>query len=117
MSEVVFYRGLRTPLLATRRKHGLAVLAWQKLVDMCPMDQAGRALCMACGIHPTNDILNIDHEHVRGYAKGTDEFKRRHHRGLVCHMCNRYRLARGATAAILRGAAAYLDRYEERKHA
>jgi hypothetical protein len=113
--EVVLYYGLRTPLPITLAKHGLDVKAWQRMVYECPVDDEGNAGCMACGIRPKNLILNIDHEHVRGYANGSDEFKRQHHRGLVCHMCNRYRLARGATSLVLRTAAAYLDLYIQRR--
>jgi hypothetical protein len=115
MAEPVLYRGIRQPLPATLRTHGLDAPAWRVMVEECPLDRAGDATCMACGIKPKNLILNIDHEHVRGYKKGTDEFKRQHHRGLVCHMCNRYRLARGATARVLRMAADYLDAYTERR--
>ena len=113
MSETVLYRGIRQPLPVTLRNHGLDIPQWQRMIDACPRDSHGNAGCMACGKRPKNLILNIDHEHVRGYKRGSDEFKQKHHRGLVCHMCNRYRLARGATPEVLHGAAIYLERYLE----
>jgi hypothetical protein len=113
MSEPILYRGIRQPLSGTLKTHGLDVEAWQLMADECPVDKDGNAGCMACEVRPKNLILNIDHEHVRGYKAGSDAFKRQHHRGLVCHMCNRYRLARGATARVLRAAADYLDAYRE----
>jgi len=113
MTELTLYRGIREPLPATLKNHGLTVELWRTMLDACPRDRQGNAGCMACGKRPKNLILNIDHEHVRGYKRGSDMFKRLYIRGLVCHMCNRYRLARGATAEVLRGAADYLDRYTE----
>jgi len=52
---------------------------------------------------------------VRGYWDMQPERKRLYHRGLVCYMCNKFRLARGATAENLLKASEYLRAYQERK--
>ncbi len=72
-------------------------------------------VCGACGHLPPALRLNVDHEHVRGWKDMPSEKRRLYVRGLLCYMCNHYRLARGATVDNLRGAADYLERYEERK--
>jgi len=97
------------PTALTLKKHGLDEHAWRVILDR------QRGVCGACGTLPPSLRLNLDHEHVRGYAKMSDENKRKYHRGLLCMMCNRYRLARGATFQNLQGAANYLRAYENRR--
>lgn len=102
---------LLAPTEATLAKHGLDLDLWYEIALRQDF------VCGACGTLPKNQRLNIDHEHVRGYYNMDPEDQRKYHRGLLCHMCNRYRLARGASVANLRGAADYLERYERRRDA
>lgn len=110
---------VKQPTDPTLKKHGLCSEdrkqakpeLWQEMLDR----QGG--VCGACGSDPPSGILNIDHEHVRGYYQMPPERQRLYHRGLVCYLCNKFRLARGATIAQLEGGAAYLRAYAERKAA
>ena len=111
MTEKTFYLGIQVPTPATLNKYGLTVEDWQWFVD----DQGGA--CGACAKVPTTARLNIDHEHVRGWKTMPTAERKQYVRGLLCYMCNHYRLARGATVANLRGASDYLQRYAERKAA
>lgn len=100
MSEV------QTPTKATLRKYGLSEDEWRSILDR----QGGG--CGACGKVPRTLRLVIDHQHVRGWAKMPGDSRKAYVRGLLCWTCNGFRLARGATIENLRGAAAYLERYE-----
>jgi hypothetical protein len=97
------------PTDVTLKKHGLTPDEWRAMLDR----QGG--VCGACGTEPPSHRLNIDHEHVRGYWDMPAERKRKYHRGLVCYMCNKYRLARGATVDNLARASRYLANYAARK--
>ncbi len=97
------------PTDPTLKRHGLTEELWRAMLDR----QGG--VCGACGKEPPSHKLNIDHEHVRGYWDMQPERKRLYHRGLVCYMCNKFRLARGATAENLLKASEYLRAYQERK--
>lgn len=111
MTEKTFYLGIQVPTPATLNRYGLTVEAWQAHVER----QGGA--CGACAKVPTTARLNIDHEHVRGWKAMATKDRAQYVRGLLCYMCNHYRLARGATVANLQGAARYLREYEERKAA
>lgn len=100
---------IQQPTDVTLKKHGLTSELWREMLDR----QGG--VCGACGHEPPSSRLNIDHEHIRGYAKMLAEKKREYHRGLLCYMCNKYRLARGSTVENLQGASDYLRRYEFKK--
>ena len=97
------------PTAPTLKKHGLTLELWQELLGV----QGGA--CGACGKVPKSNKLNIDHEHVRGYYSMEPELRRTFIRGLVCYMCNKFRLARGSTAENLLHASMYLRDYAERK--
>lgn len=101
--------GFVCPTPATLKKYGLTAKDWQKILA------AQGNMCGACGSVPTTKRLNIDHEHVRGWKKMEPERRKEYVRGLLCLLCNRYRLGKGATVENLRGAADYLQRYESRK--
>ena len=57
--------------------------------------------CEICGNPPKKRALHRDHNHRTGKQ-----------RGLLCFTCNRFILGKYATAAKLRAAADYLDRYD-----
>ena len=57
--------------------------------------------CEICGAAPKKRKLHRDHDHKTGRQ-----------RGLLCFTCNRFILGKYATAAKLRAAADYLDRYD-----
>lgn len=58
-------------------------------------------VCEICGNPPKQRALHRDHDHKTGKQ-----------RGLLCFTCNRFILGKYATAAKLRAAADYLDRYD-----
>jgi hypothetical protein len=96
------------PTKSTLRKYGLTVEEWQSILD----SQGGA--CGACGRVPPSRRLNIDHQHVRGWKAMDPVIRATYVRGLLCYMCNSQRLARGATVENLRGAADYLERYQNK---
>jgi len=100
---------ITVPTKMTLNKYGLTPETWQVICDR------QRGACGACGKVPKTNRLVIDHEHVRGWKAMPTKDRPQYVRGMLCYMCNHYRLARGATAANLRGAANYLDDYVIRK--
>ena len=100
---------VQVPTPATLKKYGLSEAEWCLLLA----DQDGG--CGACGKVPSTGRLYIDHEHLRGWSKMKPEERTKYVRGLLCYMCNKFRLARGATVENLLGAAHYLERYQARK--
>jgi hypothetical protein len=102
---------IQVPTLATLRKYGFDETTWRAFLD----EQDG--VCGACGKVPSTNRLVIDHEHVRGWKQMAPALRSQFVRGLLCWSCNHYRLARGATVDNLRGAAAYLERYQARRAA
>jgi hypothetical protein len=102
--------GLMVPTPATLRKYGGTPELWYVIAERQGW------VCGACGKLPKTLRLVIDHEHVRGWAKMDTAERWQYVRGLLCWTCNGFRLARGATVANLRGAADYLEEYEERKN-
>lgn len=99
------------PTKATLQKYGLVEETWRVILDR----QGG--VCGACHKEPKSHRLTIDHEHVRGWAKMATADRPPFVRGLLCYMCNHYRLARGATVSNLRGGADYLEAYAARRAA
>ncbi len=104
-----FYLGIQVPRKETLVKYGLDETAWMKILER----QDGK--CGACGKVPSSNRYTIDHEHVRGWTKMATSLRPPFVRGLLCYMCNHYRLARGATVANLMGGAQYLLDYEARR--
>lgn len=102
---------IAVPTKATLQKYGLTVETWRVILDR------QRGECGACHKVPTSFRLAIDHEHVRGWKAMKTEDRPQYVRGLLCYMCNHYRLARGATIDNLAGASQYLADYAERKGA
>lgn len=101
---------IREPLPATLKKYGLSLNDWKEIMS----SQGYR--CPVC-----ENILekrtNIDHDHVRGWRKMTDENRRKHIRGVCCFFCNKYYLGRSITIRKSRNVTSYLERFEKRLHA
>lgn len=106
---MALYNGITIPTAATLNKYGLEERVWMLILDR----QNGA--CGACHKVPKSFRLVIDHEHVRGWKSMPTHERTQFVRGLLCYMCNHYRLARGATIANLNGAADYLRDYAIRK--
>jgi hypothetical protein len=110
---------IKRPSPATLDRYGFgcgpAALADTPYDDWFALLASQTGTCGACRHVPPALRLNVDHEHVRGWKDMPPEKRRIYVRGLLCYMCNHYRLARGATVDNLRGAADYLERYEERR--
>lgn len=98
-----------TPTPTTLNKYGLTWEMWFRIL----VRQKGA--CGACHKVPKSNRLVIDHEHVRGWKDMKTEDRPPYVRGLLCYMCNHYRLARGATIDNLQGAADYLRSYRDSK--
>lgn len=103
------FLGVRVPTKVTLSKYGLTEESWQKILNR------QQSVCGACGNLPPSARLAIDHEHVKGWKKMPPERRVDYVRGLLCYMCNHYRLARGSNVSNLAGAAQYLANYEWRK--
>jgi len=73
--------------------------------------------CAICGVPPKpGKSLAVDHDHSlvpKAKAKRTPEALRATVRGLLCWLCNHRRIGRGATPAIMRNCATYLERGRE----
>lgn len=104
-----FFLGIQVPRQETLVKYGLTEADWMAILTR----QGGH--CGACHKVPTSKRMNIDHEHIRGWAKMKTADRKPFVRGLLCYMCNHYRLARGATVENLIGAGQYLNAYNARK--
>jgi hypothetical protein len=75
--------------------------------------------CAICGTVPkAGTNLAVDHDHSLvtcvPKARRTPELVRASVRGLLCWLCNHRRIGRGATPAIMRSAAAYLEGAREK---
>lgn len=84
---------LRVPGAATLARYGLSVESWNQLADL-----QGR-VCYVCRKLPSSGLLNIDHEHVAGWAKMPDHARALYVRGLLCYWCNSHFVGRGITIA------------------
>jgi hypothetical protein len=104
---------IKQPTSATLKRHGLTPEQWQEMLDR----QGGQCSLCPPGHLPPSNMLNIDHQHVRGYDQMPPERKRVYHRGLVCYWHNKNFLGRGASVDLFVRAAEYLRAYEERKRA
>lgn len=71
-------------------------------------------VCAICQGLP-NGRWNIDHEHVRGWAKMTPNRRKMYVRGILCWRCNRYYAGPGITISRAQSMMTYLLDYEERK--
>jgi len=96
------------PSSITLKKYGLSAEEWQALYD-----KYGGA-CHICKKIP-NGRLNVDHFHVKGWAKLPPEERKKWVRGLACYVCNNRILTRGVTIEKLQNAVDYLKEWESKK--
>jgi hypothetical protein len=100
---------VRVPSTATLKKYGLDVALWGAIA------RRQKGVCAVCGVLPESKMLQIDHEHRRGYANLSDEERRSWVRGLLCPYDNHYVVGRHKTPDRLKAAAKYLELFEKRK--
>lgn len=96
------------PSTKTLDKYGLNVLTW-----LCILHGQGY-VCAVCGKLPSSGRLFIDHDHVKNYKKLPPDQKRKHVRGLLCFICNKFFAMRGMTENKARRLVKYLSQYAER---
>ncbi len=99
------------PSTKTLLKYGLTWLAR----DFQEIARGQGNVCAVCKRLPESRRLFIDHEHVKGYAKLPPEQKRKHIRGLLCYVCNKFFAMRGMTEEKARHLVKYLASYAERQ--
>ncbi len=102
---------VKPPKPATPKKYGMTVESWLELL------RAQGGTCYICQRVPKSGRLCVDHEHVRGWRKMPPEQRRLYVRGLCCHFCNHYYLARGITVAKAQRVVEYLASYLARRPA
>lgn len=107
----------RTPTKGTLDRYGLTLEEWVGHLGLTVEEwQAGApAPCPVCKREPPSGRYVTDHEHVRGWKDKPKDERRLFVRGVVCTVCNHYILTRYGTPAKHRGAADYLERYENKK--
>lgn len=98
---------IKEPLLATLKKYGLSLDNWKELLRT----QGYR--CPVCK-RILEKRINIDHNHVRGWRKMTDENRKKHVRGLLCFFCNKYYVGKAITVEKSENVTAYLKRHERK---
>ena len=97
------------PTPETCAKYGLTQDDWVRLFE-------GQGRCCAiCKKPSSTGRYNIDHEHVKGWRRMEPRFRRWFVRGIVCHFCNHYYLARGLTLEKAKAVLEYLERYNHLK--
>lgn len=100
----------KVPTDATLRRYGLSREEWLAILER----QGG--VCAVCERLPASQRLNVDHEHVRGWAKRASEERKRFVRGLLCYQCNYHLANRVATIAKAERLARYLRDYQSRAY-
>lgn len=106
---------MRTPSKATLKKYGLSLDEWIALYNkhdgrcwICkaPFDGSDRRYepRTAC----------VDHEHVKGFKKMSDDEKRQYIRGMLCFQCNRLIAQKSNTVEKLQAGISYLNNYKRR---
>lgn len=65
-------------------------------------------VCAVCRTVPKSGRLNIDHAHVKGWAKMSADDRIKHVRGLLCYWCNKSHVGRGITEEKSERVTAYL---------
>jgi hypothetical protein len=94
---------LRPPSALTLRKYGLTLVLWLELA------KRQNHVCAVCRKLPKTGLLNIDHEHVKGWKKMLPEERVKWVRGLLCHWCNRTYCSRGITVERAQNVITYLS--------
>ena len=91
------------PTQKTLDKYGLTLADWEALYNR------HNGACWICGKAPSTGRLNIDHAHVKGWAKMPPQERKKYVRGLLCFVCNHRLLTRGVTIKRLQAAIEYLE--------
>ena len=100
---------MKVPSQVTLDKYGLNLDEWVAMYDKHD------GCCWVCGKEQSEDAraMNVDHEHVKGWKAMPASERKKYVRGLLCYMCNRFRLTRGTTLETARNMVKYLERYEK----
>jgi len=110
---IVFVAGSRReivePTLATLKKYGLQINDWKELLAVQGY------VCAICKKIPSSGRFVIDHVHVQGYKTMKSEKKKLWVRGILCHHCNRFYVAKGITIIKARYVYDYLMDFERRR--
>jgi hypothetical protein len=99
---------IKVPRPASLRKYGLDAAAYVEIAAR------QNFACFVCEKLPPSLTLDVDHQHVRGFAKLPPAQRRRHVRGLLCRFCNMRLVAKGMTAAKAARVALYLAAFDAR---
>lgn len=101
--------GAEPPSSRTLRIYGLKTHDWLRILKR----QGWK--CAICGT--SGKVLwNIDHEHVKGYAKMSETERAKHVRGILCFRCNKYNApSQNFTTNIAKNLASYIRKYERRR--
>lgn len=101
-------KGLSSPGPATLAKYGLTLAEWLVIL------RRQGWVCAVCRRFPKTGRFNTDHDHVRGWKKMPPEERKRHVRGVLCHFCNHYYVARCITVERAENVAEYLRQHAAR---
>lgn len=102
---VTFTCGVKDASERTLKKYGWTIEDWRKQI------KAQDGICPIC--KGRRERMVIDHEHVRGWKKMSDEKRRLYVRGVVCWFCNLYYLCRGMNAQKAENIIRYMRNYQE----
>lgn len=105
---------VRLPTKGTLDRYGLTLDEWLGYLGVTK-ETKDEAKCPVCDNRPPSGRFVTDHEHVRGWKDMARDVRKRYVRGVVCTTCNHFILTRYGTPAKHRGAADYLEAYEQRK--
>jgi len=93
---------------------------WWRVYGLEPSDywdtlEKQNGVCAICHQPPEDGDRQfaVDHEHVDGYENMTPEEKKKYFRGLLCIVCNRFRLAK-IDLEIARKIVSYLESYHSK---
>lgn len=100
---------IKYPTETILKKYGLTLDKWLEILH------AQGGVCPICKKQPSTGRFYIDHEHVKGFKKMSDDEKRKHIRGLLCYMCNRFYVGRSITIEKSMNVTKYLQQYDARK--
>lgn len=98
------------PSERTCAKYGLTQEDWMLILKRQGWE------CAICGIQ--GEVLwNIDHEHVAGWHKMSDEDRALHVRGILCFRCNKWHAPSRSSTKLAKNFAKYITAYEKRINA
>ena len=101
---------MNVPSMPTLKKYGLSVEEW---TDLYNKFEGCCHVCLKPQSPESTRAFHTDHEHVKGWDKMPPDERKLYVRGLLCYMCNRFRVTRGTTLEAARGLVRYLEDYEE----